>query len=298
MAEQHFDPKKIGFAVITSYPKWYRGKIKSIKHTDKVRGDLALEFVQKATELGYHIVVTDGKSTKTFKKDLQAIPGAIVLSRKSVTSGSAKRAAIDKVATLPGVEVIVLSEPEKLDVVSRCLPDIVLPILENKADIVVPRRNDAMFKATHPRYMYESEIELNGIYNEALRSNNLLPEELYHLDSCFGPRVFKNDKKLVSLFKRRYYFSGTSLLEKLYNPDVYSNVLFFPLINALKEKLRVQIVEVSFSYPPLQKENEEIGQREVFIAKRSLQRVSILTELMHFLSFLQKNKNSRVRVLQ
>jgi hypothetical protein len=298
MPEQSFDPQQIGIAVITSYPKWYRGKLKSIKHTDKVRGDLALEFVQKARELGYHIVVTDGRSTKTFKKDLQAIPGAIVLHRKTITSGNAKRAAIDKVSTIPGVAVLVLSEPEKLDIVTRCLPDIVLPILENKADIVVPRRNDVLFKATHPGYMYESEIELNGIYNEALRSNNLLPEHLYHLDGCFGPRVFRNEKKLVSLFKRKYYFSGASLLEKLYNPDVYSNVLFFPLINALKQKLRVQIVEVAFSYPPLQKENEDIGQREIFIAKRNLQRVSILTELMHFLSFLQNNKNSRVRVLQ
>ncbi|HSA84089.1 MAG TPA: hypothetical protein VLF20_04350, partial [Patescibacteria group bacterium] len=72
----------------------------------------------------------------------------------------------------------------------------------------------------------------------------------------------------------------------------------FPLVNAFKKKLRVAIVEVPFSYPRLQKENEEVGQRELFIAKRNLQRVSILIDLMHFLSFLKKNKNSRVRILQ
>lgn len=297
MAEKGFDPKKIGFAVITSYPKWYRGRLKSIKHTDKVRGDLALEFIQKAAIAGYHIVVSDGKSTKTFRRDLETIPGAIILKRKTKASGEAKRNAISKVTKISSVEVIVLTEPEKIGIVTNCLHDIVRPILEDKADIVIPRRNDELFRLTHPLYMYESERELNSIYNEALRSNNMLPENLQNLDSCFGPRVFRNEKKFVKLFKRKYHFSSNFLLEKLYNPDVYSNVLFFPIVNALRKKLRVEVIEVSFSYPRLQKENEDVGQREAFIAKRNLQRVSILTDLMHFLSFIKKNKNSRVRLL-
>lgn len=297
MSIQVLDPKKVGLAVITSYPKWYRGKIKSIKHTDKVRGDLALEFVEKAVEIGYNIVVSDGKSTKTFKKELQAIPGSIILHRKTKTSGEGKRSAIDRLAIIQGLEVIVLTEPEKVSLVTHCLQPIVTPILQNKADIVIPKREDGLFKSTYPQYMYESEVEGNGIYNEALRSTNILPEHLYHLDSFFGPRVFRNTKKFVTLFKRRYRFSGISLLEKLYDPDIYSNVLFFPIVNAFKQKLRVASVEVLFVYPRLQKENEEVGQREEFIAKRSLQRVSVLIDLMHFLSFLQKSRNSRVRML-
>lgn len=37
-----FNPTPLAIAATTSYPKWYRGKLRSIKHTDKVRGDLAL----------------------------------------------------------------------------------------------------------------------------------------------------------------------------------------------------------------------------------------------------------------
>jgi hypothetical protein len=298
MPELNFDPKKVGIAVITSYPKWYRGKLRSIKHTDKVRGDLALEFVQKASMLGYHIVVSDGKSTKTFRKDILANTGVVLLKRKTKTSGEGKRAALEVVTKIPGVEVVVLSEPEKVHLVTDCLEAIVSPLLADKADIVIPRREDALFKATYPLYMYESEVEGNAIYNEALRSNNILPESLNNLDSFFGPRAFRNEKKIVSLFKRRYLFSGVSLLEKLYDPDFYSNVLFFPIVNALKQKLRVAVVEIPFRYPHLQTENEDIGRREEFIAKRSLQRVSILIDLMHFLSFIKKNKNSRVRILE
>jgi|SRR6185369_13438584 len=297
MPELHFDPKKVAIAAITSYPQWYSGKLRSIKHTDKVRGDLALEMAQKAIELGYFIVIADGKSTKTFRKALQIIPGIIVIKRKTITSGEGKRVAIERAAKITGVEAIVLTEPEKVSFVAECIADSVHPVLSGKADIVVPKRNDALFKATYPRYMYVSEVEGNGIYNEALRANNLLPQALFDLDTFFGPRAFKNDKQIVSLFKKKYKFTGISLLEKLYDPDMYSHVLYFPIVNALKKKLRVESREVAFRYPHLQKENEDVGRREEFIAKRSLQRVSILIDLMHFLSFLQKNRNSRIRVL-
>jgi len=297
MSDLTFDPQKIAIVAITSYPKWYSGRLRSIKHTDKVRGDLALELAQKATESGYHLVIADGKSTKTFQKELHAISGVILIKRKAASSGEGKRIALERAMKIQGVEVLVLTEPEKVSFVTDGIGQVVLPLLHNKADLVVPKRNDVLFKATYPRYMYISEVEGNGIYNEALRANNLLPKELYDMDSFFGPRALRNEKQLVSLFKRKYLFTGMSILEKLYDPDMYSHVLYFPIVNALKKKLRVMSVEVPFRYPHLQKENEDVGRREEFIAKRSLQRVSILIDLMHFLSFLQKNKNSRFRIL-
>jgi len=290
MSEANFDQKKIAIAVITSYPKWYKGKLRSIKHTEKIRGDLALEFVKKTVERGYNIVISDGKSSKTFRRELQTTPNIILTKRKVKSSGEGKRDAIDKASKIPGVEIIVLSEPEKVSLITDCLPQAVDPIFHNKADLVIPKREENLFRSTYPKYMYKSEIEGNGIYNEALRANNILPESLMTLDSFFGPRIFKNDKKVISLFKKKYKFSGMSLLEKLYDPDIYSHVLFFPIVNALIRKLRVVSVEVPFSYPSLQKENEDVGRRDEFIAKRSMQRVSILIDLMHFLGYLQRSK--------
>ena len=295
MVNDAVDPKKIAFAVITSYPKWYKGKLRSIKHTHKVRGDIALEFAQKVTEKRCHLVIVDKDSPKTFIKALQETATLILVRRRSEGSGPGKRLAIDKAVAIPGVDVIVLCEPEKVSIATSCLNQMVMPILQNKADIVVPRREEHLFKATYPRYMYDSETEANSIYNETLYSNNILSKNVPALDWFFGPRVFRNEKSIVALFKRVYVFSGLSLLEKLYSPDIYSNIQFFPVVSALRQKRSVLSVDVPFTYPRLQKENEEVGDREAFIEKRNMQRVSILIDLMHFLSYLEKKKSSRLR---
>lgn len=292
------DPKKIGLAVITSYPKWYRGKLQSLKNTDKIRGDLALEFARKASQAGYRLVIADSKSTKTFLRELTAIPNIHLIKRRSLTSGEGKRMALDKVSKIPGVEVIILTEAEKVSLITECIQQIARPLLEGKADIVVPKREEGLFKSTYPLYMYDSEIEGNCIYHEALVSNNIIPQKFPPLDIFFGPRAFKNDKKILALFKRKYVFSGLSILEKLYGPDIYSNVLYFPIVSALKKKLKVANLAVPFRYPKIQKENEDIGARDIFIEKRNLQRVSILIDLMHFLSYLEKKKSSRVKAVK
>src|ERR1700722_10394981 len=111
---EDFDPKKIGFAVITSYPQWYRGKLRSIKHTSKVRGDLALEFAQKVTQAGYQIVIADKGSSKTFLKELKAYTNVHLINRRANGSGKGKRLAIERVSKLPGVVVIILVEAEKI----------------------------------------------------------------------------------------------------------------------------------------------------------------------------------------
>lgn len=297
MSEQ-FDPKKIGLAVITSYPKWYRGKLQSIKHTDKVRGDLAIEFAQKATQIGYHLVIADKDSSKTFLKELLSTSNAQLIRRKSMGSGNGKRLSIDKVSKIPDVEVIILTEAEKISMLTDCMKEMVIPILQGEADIVVPARETMLFKTTYPGYMYESEVEGNTIYNEALRSNTILTKTMPDYDWLFGPRAFRNNNKVVSLFKRIYIFKGLSLLEKLYKPDEFSNVQYFPVINAIKNGFRVMNIEVPFKYPRIQKDNEEIGAKEIFIQKRKLQRMGLLIDLMHFLSYLEKRKNSGMKALK
>lgn len=292
------DPKKIGIAVITSYPRWYRGKLQSLKHTDKVRGDLALDFARQAYNTGFHIVIADSKSSKTFLRELTAIPLIHLIKRRSSESGKGKRMALDKVSKIPGVEIILLTEPEKISLLTECIRQIAEPLLKDKADIVVPKREEELFRSTYPRYMYESEMEGNKIYHEALSSNNIISQNSTPLDMFFGPKAFKNNKKILTLFKRKYIFSGLSILDKLYDPDNYSSVLFFPIINALKKKLKVANLEVPFRYPRIQKENEDIGARDLFIEKRNAQRMSILIDLMHFLSYLNKKKSSCMKAIK
>lgn len=294
-----FDPKSIAVAVITYYPKWYKGKLRSIKHTDKVRGDLALEFFGLASQLGYQVVCVDGKSSKTFKRELAKITGIKIVKRKSNASGPSKRWAIRVAAELAGVRVIVLSEPEKVSLL-HSIDKIVAPILRNEADIVVPKRQAKLFKATYPDYMYESEIEGNSIFNEALLTHGLITRDMEELDTFFGPRAFRNSPVIISYFMRKFIFTpkNGSFTHPFFDPEAYSNVAFFPVIYALQKGLKVKSVEVPFSYPLLQKENEVVGAKKAFVHKRTMQRLGILVNLMHFLSYLEKRKYSGVRYVK
>lgn len=282
---------EIAIALSTYYPKWYRGRLKSLKHTDKIRGDLALELLRKAVNFKYQTVVVDVTSSKSFRKELVSIESINLVKRNSPIKRSPSRRLAFKIASkLGGVKVIIYTDPEKVSLAEKSILDIAEPILENKADIVIPKREPNLFKETYPDYQYSSEIEANRLYNELLRTNGLLPTNIPDLDLFFGPKAFKNDPKVLNLFLRKSDFPINKRYSKdlHFDPEDFSNIIFFPIVLALKKKLRVQSVEVKFAYPVLQKKNEESTLRELFIEKRRVQRLSALIELMHFIQFLQK----------
>ena len=123
-----FDPKSVAIAVATYYPKWYKGRLRSVKHTDKVRGDLALEFVKTAKKLGYQIVVVNGKAPRTFYKELHNIGNITILRRRGKKRSPAKRQAVKAASKLVGVKVIVLSEPEKVSLLTEGMSYVVKPV--------------------------------------------------------------------------------------------------------------------------------------------------------------------------
>lgn len=284
----NFANSTIAFAVITYYPKWHKGKLRSIKHTDKIRGDLTIEFIKKATKLGFQVVASDGKSSKTFRKTISEIPGLTLTKRHSSKRSVGIRQAIKKASTLLNVKVIVLTESEKISILDS-IDKLTKPILESKADIIIPKRNPNLFQATFPSYMYDSEVEGNKLYNEILRTNNLRKEK-EDLDLFFGPRVIANKKAAVRLFTKRYHLiiSKNAYLDSYFDHEDYSSTQFFPVVEALKNGLKVKPVEINFTYPSIQKQNEMGGDKSLFEEKRKFQRMSILIELLYFLSS-QKN---------
>src|SRR5438309_11836026 len=154
MINNSFDPKSIAITALTYFPKWYQGKLQSIKHTDKIRGDLCLEFIQKAINSGYQVVVIDGKSSKTFQKELHKVPGIHIRKRLSAKRSPNRRLAFKIASQIPEVKVIISTEAEKASLLNS-VQELVLPLLHNKADIIVPKREDKLLKATYPLYMYE-----------------------------------------------------------------------------------------------------------------------------------------------
>ncbi len=297
--QQQINPASIAIALTTSYPGWYRGKLASKKHTDKIRGDLALEFIRLGSTLGYQLVVADWQSPKTFRKKLGLISGIILIKRRSGKRSPSKRQALQRAVKLPGIKVVVLTEPEKISLVQDCLQKIVQPILTDEADIIVPKRSDELFKQSYPDYQYESEVEGNRTYNEELRSHKLIDLQSDDLDMFFGPRAFANKRPIVSLFMKRYQFTIThaSFPAWYFDAEELSNAAFFPIVAALKKELRVKSVEVPFRYPKLQKENEESGQKDFFIIKRNAQRIGLIVELLHFVAYLEKYHGVRVKAI-
>lgn len=285
-------PDVIAITCSTYYPNWYQGPLRSIHHTDKIRGDLDLEFIEKALNKGYFMIVTDGLSTKTFQKKLRSFnnPHLYVLKRKTLGRSAARRLAFSRAAKIPGVKAIIYSEAEKVSLLDF-IPQIIKPIISGDADMVIPKRETKLFESTYPLYMVESEEEGNMLYNEYLHLHGLLPKE-EQLDMFFGPRVFGVNKRILSLFyaRNRYQVGPHVLNEHYFNPEELSDALFFPVVVALKRKLKVTSVSIPFRYPLLQKQNEELGQRKFFEEKRKMQRLSLLVELMHFLNYLDRQK--------
>ncbi len=292
-----FESHSIAVVTTTSYSKWYRGKLRSIKDTDKIRGDLAVEFVKIARKIGYQVVIADWQSPRTFRKELSSVAGVILIRRRSPKRSPSKRQALRKATNLSGIKAIVLTEPEKVSLVRDCIQLITEPILRGgEADIVVPKRNEELLKKTYPAYQYESEVEGNRTYNEELRSHKLIDINEDDLDMFFGPRAFSNDRKIVSLFMKRYHFSiaHASFPKWYFDAEEFSNTNFFSIVTALRKGLKVKSVEVPFKYPDTQKQNEE-ELDELFSEKRKAQRVGLIVELLNFVVYLEKYRGIRVK---
>lgn len=273
-------PKQIAIVVTSYFPKWYKGKLRSIKHTDKVRGDIALEFIKKCKNKGYATIVAEAHSSKSYRKELRSITGVYIKFRRSHKRGPGKRDGYKIASKIPEVKVILTTEPEKLSLI-ECIPQIVKPILEEKADIVIPQREDALFKTTYPRYQYESEVDGNNLYNEFLLQNKISSKKDADLDWFFGPRAFSNKPKILHLFTKKYLLAIP--IASAFDPEEYSNTLYFPVVEALRKKLNVAGVKVPFSYHKLQKENEEVLANDSFAEKRRLQKLSLMLDLAYFL---------------
>lgn len=276
---------EIAFSIITFYPKWYSEKVRSVSDTDKIRGDLALEFINKASGLGYQVVVVDGKSSKKFQNELKKYPNIKITVRNGFKRSPAKRKAFRIASKLPGVKVIIATEAEKVSLIDSAIK-LAKPIIEAKAEIVIPKREENLFKRTHPDYMFESEIEGNKLYIQQLTDHGFKVKDL---DLFFGPRVFANKPTVLNLFLKKSFSKLKSKpSEKMYfDPEEYANAQFFPVVYALKKNMRVVSVEIPFIYPKLQKENETQGIKSFFEEKRKAQKQGILLELMHLLNYLK-----------
>lgn len=291
-----FDQKSIGIAVTTYYPTWYEGKIEDIGDIDKIRGDLSLKFIAKANDSGMEIVVIDGESSLAFRKKLRELKSVQTFLHRGFKRSPARRKAIEKLAALSHIRCIILTEPEKLSLLSaNCLINIVKPILVNDADIVIPRRNSKLFKETYPDFQYRSERSGNSKIHRTLKRYGIYNGHKV-FDFFFGPSVFKNDSRMISLYQNIFSLKmrKKTLLNEYLDPEEFSDTLFFPPIIALVKGYCVRSVTIPFTYPSIQKQNEEIGAKKIFLEKRRSQQLGVLIQIKHLSLFLSHNAASKL----
>lgn len=285
------DPTSIVVVTGTFYPGWYPGEPKEHSPYDKVRGDLALQALLVAKNQEFQIALVDGGSSPEFLKKLKEneIPFEV---QREKGAGAARRLGVKIAQNLEGVKVICETEPEKVSVIADCLALASTPILNDEADIVIPKRSEESF-STYPHYQQKAEKRANKLYNQILRKHSLLRENEPDLDFWFGVRIFANRPEVVEFFRKHYQFKPSeAALHKIIKPDAYSNPIFFPVVAALKDGLRVKSVEVPYRHPKEQTQFEE-GNPELD-RRRDIQRRTIVTELVHFIRYLEDSEKSRI----
>lgn len=289
-------PSAVAVVALTLYPLWYPGVTKSIGDTDKVRGDLAIEAITSGVGHGYHMVVGDGGSSIAFEDELAKFSGITFFRRQEKGRGAGRRQGFEIASAISGVEAVLRVEPEKVSIVGEFIPQIMQPLLEGKADIVVPRRNPHLHQSTYPQYQWESEVAANKKYNDLLHKTGLLPQDQF-LDMFFGPIAFRNNPEVRELFLERYNFTlpTSTGIRRFVEPENWSDGYFFSVVKALHQGFKVTTVEVDFKYPESQRQNEETtaeGSIDKFIEKRREQKYGLLDELIHFVRYLRNDSKS------
>lgn len=280
-----------------------KNKQRDSSDTDGTRGDLAAELFTKTSSLGIRIVVCDGGSSYEFLSAVDKFTGngLTIVSSDTPGRGPQRRSAFKAATLLPGSRIILYTQPEKVldpKVISQknYFELVSKPILEGRADIVIPKRNHKLFEQSYPPYMRLSELKVNRTYDRLMHGAKLMRED-ESFDWFFGQVVFINEPEIVALFLKEYVLSGPirSRIGASPNPQMHSAGHYFPIIEALFNRLRVVSVDVPFEYPATQRANEESSERMAeFKERRLLDGAAYRLEALHFLAFLQGDPRSKI----
>jgi len=293
--ETKLDRRKLAVATITFFPGWYPGEVTEERDlTSKTRGDIGLQTLKEAKEKGYQVLVVDGGSSNEFKNELTRL-GITVQDQEEKGYSAGRQQSYREASKLEGVKAILSTEAEKFSVIHDCISDEAIKlILEGKYDAVLLKRTKDSF-ATYPPEQAEYEQRANELFNSILRARNLLPENEENLDAWFGPRLIKNDPAVLDLFLQNYTFLKTEekKIDEITDPSVWANALFLPIVNALKNGLKVGSFTVPYQHPSDQTSMEKGD--PAFDRKRDIQYKSILRSIIHLIRMIDNSPKTKLR---
>ena len=160
---------------------------------------------------------------------------------------------------------IMYMEPEKVDLLNH-IHSIVEPILSGYYDVVVPTRNEELFRTTYPKEQYHSEMFGNMHFNNLAKHVTGFQggwgEKPIELDWLFGPFAF-HTRHTDSWLN----YTGTSWDARM-----------IPYVRGIKHQYwKIKSVTVDFVHPQVMKEQEEGD--PTFTSKR-LGQLNLLFDLL------------------
>ncbi len=197
--------------------------------SDRCRAELAISTIKKVVSVGYEVMVVDNGSSKKLLKKFEDI-GVHIFKQTLKGIGNGRRQAFRE-AYKTGGGTIVWMEPEKVSYISQILKTI-KPILENRADLVIPKRKSLK---SYPTAQQLAEPLGNAFWKE------LTGKEL---DMWFGPRVWRRDISQYFLDYKGDY------------GDKWDST-FIPVMNAIHDGKKVISVDVDYVHPKKQRDIEE-----------------------------------------
>lgn len=206
-----------------------------------------------------------------------------------------RRAAFKEALLLPNVEVIIYSQAEKN--LSPFIDEIAAPLLENKADIVIPSRPPEVL-GSWPKYQVDSELEVNASIDRILRRYGLISKK-QSFDWFLGPIVFSTREEVSKLFLDQYSLTRDIKSKNgVPDPEKHSGSHYLPVVRALSLGMRVVSVEIPYSYPELQRLNETALETiQAFEERRITDGRVYRLEILHAAKLHSGGKNSAMTLV-
>lgn len=257
-----------------------------------MRGDLAVLTINAAAEKGVNVVIVEGAKNHLFREAIKR--QYVSVYEETIRGMSAGRQEAFEIARKRHSGVANLwIEPEKISIIEDCLPQLMLPILRDEADMTIPWRDETSF-ATYPDFQVDFEMESNKLCNEMLKSAGILPLEHPGYDIWSGPRGWNRGINPYFLRKYEYISTSTDPKNDLIKPEEYCNATFFPVIATLINGGEVLSVPVPYRNPVIQTKMEQDSQ--IFRNKRKYQRDSILATTEEYIA-LHLGKPSKLALV-
>lgn len=212
---------------------WY----KKGQPNGELRANLAEKTIKNAVNLGHKMVVVDGGSDDWFLKRIEGCGAEVYLQTVSGMGGG--RREVLRYAYDLNTPLVAWTEPEKESYIKEIFKT-AMPILEGKADLVVPERRikldrEQYFLPNYPTSQQNAELFGDACWRELTGTD---------LDMWCGPRTWKRE---LSDYFLKY--------EGSYG-DKWDSI-FIPVMHAILDGKKVIGTKVNYIHPKEQTFIEE-----------------------------------------